>query len=40
VIGWLGVVGAVLVTVLAFTIVTDSSDGRCDDDRIWQDPDC
>lgn len=40
VIGWIGVVGAILVTVVAFTVVTDPADGFCDEGRIIQDPDC
>ena len=40
VIGWIGVAGAILVTVVTVTIAMDDPDGFCDEDRIIVDPDC
>jgi hypothetical protein len=47
VIGWVGVVGMLLVTTLVVAnwdwlseIDTDPVNGICNEDRYWQDPDC
>jgi membrane protease YdiL (CAAX protease family) len=44
VLGWVGIVGAVLVTIILSvslgSLDSDPHDGVCNQDRYWQDPDC
>lgn len=50
VLGWIGVATAIIAIVVAIALAnssadreeinTDPSDGVCDEDRYWQDPDC